>query len=592
VTLSVFSPLHLLSPLHILFLSNGPGRLDKEIELNVPSSTDRAQILLKLFKSMGVIISDADVTQDILEQDVKEKLENNGSEKTNSSKKEEDNEKEGKNDKIGVRKGMDDRVCVSNKSGDVSTLEHRLSNLNLDSTSSNTIPIVKSTSVLNSTSSSSSSTASTSTSSSSAASRPLTASFIRDVARNAHGMVACDLLQVVKESFFLSLDRHLAGSVGGPKVKDVDRSGSGSSSSSSSSSGSSSSSVRGIINNDTPSCPAIKCSDQDGADDSNESVDKSQPISSSRSISQSNNLSANEGGDDDVHRSDEGDDSDRRGNNDHDDDHNRGRDKNISQDNSRGRESGRERERESGRERGRERGRESGRERGRERGREIERQSGRERGADSRTKQESLPAVAVVVKGGESDESFRPTNLLSDYDEEDEMTDDDDEEEEKEEEEEGDDDEEKGEAVEEEMAKEIKSKVNADERKDSHKVNDSVSTRIVNVHNQRSVEIKIKSVNFKDVADINNNKNGKKNENSDNTLHMNKNKNAKEGDLVSDVTTPYDPSILLEEDVLVAFTRISPSALRYVTHCSCDLTNHRFSDFISLILLISCSYFH
>lgn len=41
----------------------------------------------------------------------------------------------------------------------------------------------------------------------STSSRPLTTSFISQIASNAHGMVACDLLQVAKESFYISLCR-------------------------------------------------------------------------------------------------------------------------------------------------------------------------------------------------------------------------------------------------------------------------------------------------------------------------------------------------------------------------------------------------
>ena len=124
------------------------------------------------------------------------------------------------------------------------------------------------------------------------------------------------------------------------------------------------------------------------------------------------------------------------------------------------------------------------------------------------------------------------------------------------------------------MAEETKLKVSAGEKKDSHQVNDSLSTCVVNVHSQRSVENKSKSVNFQDVTDTHNDKGVKMNDSNYNTVlkdkkkddNENKDEKEKEGDLVSDVTTPYDPSILLEEDVLLAFTRISPSALRYVTH--------------------------
>ena len=46
------------------------------------------------------------------------------------------------------------------------------------------------------------------TKSSTASNRTLTTSFIKHIADTAHGMVACDLLQVAKEASFLSLDRY------------------------------------------------------------------------------------------------------------------------------------------------------------------------------------------------------------------------------------------------------------------------------------------------------------------------------------------------------------------------------------------------
>ena len=159
-----------------------------------------------------MVISEDSVNQDLVEYDRKEKHGNDGVEEVSNMKK----------CKAGKIKEEEEEVSGSKKTGipvhdsilsdDVSALEHHLSTLNLTTESSNN----KTTTTSNSSSSTTSKSTptatptSTTTSSLSAAARPLTASFIRSVAHNAHGMVACDLLQVVKESFFISLDRHLA----------------------------------------------------------------------------------------------------------------------------------------------------------------------------------------------------------------------------------------------------------------------------------------------------------------------------------------------------------------------------------------------
>lgn len=544
-----------------------------------------------------MVISEDSVNQDLVEYDRKEKHGNDGVEEVSNMKK----------CKAGKIKEEEEEVSGSKKTGipvhdsilsdDVSALEHHLSTLNLTTESSNN----KTTTTSNSSSSTTSKSTptatptSTTTSSLSAAARPLTASFIRSVAHNAHGMVACDLLQVVKESFFISLDRHLA--VVNPQIvsevktisskSDNNNSSSSnknhynSSSSNNNHNNSSSSSMGRMVNNDAPSSSTMKSSKQDSSEGVSRVKLESTP--SDRANSSDRNDRVNDKiGDDNVYDIDDDNDNDdddfdkNRCNSDvHDREDDRGsiiksRGKNT-EERGRGRESVRQGERESGREstresvREREGGRESRREGvrqgARERGRESGRERERERGRESSMKKTLSFDAANQLKDVESDELFRPTNLLSDYDEENDDIDDDNVHLDGE-------DGNEIERIQEMSMGNMAVKEDADntakeqETINSHFVNNVVSMSLPNVPNQKIIENKGKSVNFLGIDNTLGNNDGIKNERENSS----KNKNEK-GDkrvILNDVISPYDPRILLEEDVLLAVTRISPSALRCV----------------------------
>ena len=173
--------------------------------------------------------------------------------------------------------------------------------------------------------------------------------------------------------------------------------------------------------------------------------------------------------------------------------------------------------------------------------------------------------AATQLKDVESDESFRPTNLLSDYDEENDDNNDDNAYSD------GDSRNEverihgnsMGKMAVKEDADNI---VGEQETTNSHSMNNIVSMSLPNVPNQIIMENKSKSVNFVGIDNTLSNNDGIKNERENNSKNRKEedDRNKNENEILDDVIGPYDPRILLEEDVLLAVTRISPSALRCV----------------------------
>ena len=147
------------------------GRLDKEIELNVPSGKDRELILLSILRNMGIAVQNNEANENVLKNVLSfvpnpDEVANLGSEflklQLQSCRQEKNNANFGSSESDSVE-------CAIMESDQIILPDKMRS-----STSSLT----------------------------------LTTSFIKHIADTAHGMVACDLLQVAKEASFLSLDRY------------------------------------------------------------------------------------------------------------------------------------------------------------------------------------------------------------------------------------------------------------------------------------------------------------------------------------------------------------------------------------------------
>ena len=179
-----------------LHIANYPtlhtGRLDKEIELNVPSSTDREDILLKMLRGLGVTVHDSHSKTELISNN--DAHSSSGSTGCNS------------NDSSSHRGSGND--CPTENSRVAHDIVRAFGNMDISIKSNQfdsyrhsdaAIEIGKKMS---------------SGSDNPSVIRPLTTSFIRQLAERAHGMVGCDLLQAVKEAFFISLKRDIQKNIG------------------------------------------------------------------------------------------------------------------------------------------------------------------------------------------------------------------------------------------------------------------------------------------------------------------------------------------------------------------------------------------